>query len=184
MSKYLGLFNIIFFSLTITLLSLSSPGYSLIKYSISNLAAYPGTGNLFKISLFLFSVIQVIYAIYLCDVFKKYLNFLAKPSFLIGAGLLCLASLFSVNVYPNIHLFLAVISVIFVCLGVILLGLALLKLNVRLGIFLLVITAFLPLIFIQRNRFPGGTWEIPIFSIIYLWNLTFSYFLLKKQSKT
>jgi hypothetical protein len=176
MLKYLGLINIAFFILGINFLKNISKGYSIKKYPICNLTRYQETSNLFKIFLSIFSISQAIFAFYVCNVFKTSLNNLTLPLFLMGSFTLCLSSLFSNNKHPKIHSSLAVISVIFIGIGIILLSFALP--NIYLRIILISTIAILPLSYLKKNNFSGGMWEVPVFLTVFLWNIIFSYYLL------
>lgn len=103
---------------------------------------------------------------------------LATPAFVMGGVFLVLASLFSVKKHQLIHDFFVVVSVFLVAVGVILVSLALFQLNYLYGYFLIGLTFMAALSLVFSDRFEGGTWEIPLFLSVFLWNVVATAFLL------
>lgn len=177
MIKLIGIINLIFFFSAVVLLVLKNKWFTIKKYTISDLASSKKTGKLFNISLFIFSINQVIFAILVYHSLSSYVNNLALPLFVIGGLFLCIASLYSTNKYPRVHEYSAIISGLTVGLGVILLAFGLIKINIVIGTFVALITCLIPLVFLYRNHFSGGMFEIPLFAIVSLWNITLSLYL-------
>ena len=178
MIKFIGIINIIFFFLAIYILITKSKGFTLKKHTISHLASFPKTGFLFNIVLFIFSINQVIFSIVIYNSLLGHVNNLALPLFIIGGILLCISSIFTLNKYPRTHTYSVVSCVLVVVLGVILLTIGFLKIQLLLGILLIIFTCTIPILFILRHHIlPGGELEIPIFVIIGIWNLVFSAYL-------
>jgi hypothetical membrane protein len=177
MLKLIGIFNIVFFLSAITYFASKNRGFSIKKYEICYLASYRKTGVLFNISLFISSVSQVIFALIICNSMSTEFSIFSMPLFILGGIFLCLASIFPLNKYHKLHHFSAVLCAIFVSLGVLFLALGILEIHFILGLILLVVTCLILLSYLLRLFLPGGLYQIPMLTLVGVWNILFSVYL-------
>jgi hypothetical membrane protein len=177
MLKLIGIFNILFFYITIYYLISLIPDFTFKKYTASDLTNFKETKSLFKITFFIFSINQIIFSIMISSALSIYVNPIVTPLFIIGGTFACLVSIFSVNKHEKIHNYSAITCGSVVWIGVIFLIFGLMKITFFIGIILLIITSFIPILFLKRNKLKGGQFEIPIFTIIAIWNIVFSFYL-------
>ncbi|MEI7579869.1 MAG: DUF998 domain-containing protein [bacterium] len=177
MLNYIGIINIIFFIATVAILIRKNPWFTIKKHTLSDLARSEKTGKLFNLTLLIFSVNQVIFAVAVYLKLADQVSHFVLPLFIIGGIFLGFASFFTTHKYPLIHTITAILCTACVGTAVILLAIALLKINYFWGLLIIGATASLPLIYINKRFLPGGIFEIPIFSVIALWNFIFSLLL-------
>jgi len=177
MIKFIGIANIVFFAFVSLILMARAQGFSFKKNTLSSLSGFRSSGRIFDLCLFIFSTNQVIFGVVVANTFIGNVSNLVIPLFIAGGALLCLASIFPINRYPNLHFYLATFCLLLVGLGVLLLGVGLLNVNLTLASILLIFTLLIPILFFGRNMFPGGSWEIPLFICIFAWNIVLSIFI-------
>jgi len=172
--NYIGLANIFFFGIAITLLVRKSDKIKLARHTISCLANDKKTASFFNTSLFVFAVGQVIFSFRVNEKISSNPNSLALPLFLLGGVALCFASIFPTGKHTVLHTLSAALSATLVGIGVTLMSLNLLSLSTILGSITIGATFLVPASYLLRHKLTGAYWELILFGGVAIWNFTFS----------
>jgi hypothetical membrane protein len=178
--KFTGLLDILFFGLMVLYLMIRSRSFDLKKHTISCLATESRIGSLFNVSLGIFALGQVLFAIEVCRYFSINSGIAPISMFLIGGIFLLLASIFSMKNSPRLHSLTATLCAVFVSLGVIILSMDVFRKNLILGIVMIGATLLVPCGYWFRKRLEGGFWELFFCGAIAIWNITLSIPLIYK----
>ncbi len=174
MLKFVGVANILFFVVSLRYLVARNRWWDIRKHTASDLARSATTGVYFNLVLLLFSIGQVIFALAVYRSIHSYVSSMVVPLFIIGGAFLCITSLFSTHKFPLVHGLSAMLCALFVGPGVALMGIGILRIHFSIGVFLVGVTCLIPATYAARHRLSGGLFEIPIFVVVFLWNILFS----------
>jgi hypothetical membrane protein len=176
--KYLGILNVIVFTLGVTVLIGKARGFSIKKQTISDLASYKPVGNIFNILLFVFSFNQLLFSSIVCNHFNNIHSNISKLMFVVGSMFLCLGAYYSAKKNRSLHeLFVTVCGICVTC-GVLIIAYLVLMQNMAIGLILFGQCLGILVSYLTRKLIQGGLWEIPLFLIVYSWNIVLSYYVL------
>jgi hypothetical membrane protein len=170
---YLGLLNVLFFGLVVIILIVKSD-IDLRKHTISWLGGQEKFGRIFNYSLFIFSVVQVLFILHVNSVVSGKLEPLVLLFSIIGGLLLCLASIFTTTKHPLRHQITTSFCSLFVSVGVVLLAFDIYSYEPLLGYAIFASSFFIPAAYLLKKKLKGAYWEIVLSLGIVLWNVFLS----------
>ena len=171
MFNFLGFFNIFFIIANLKWLSSLDNTYSFAKKPISALAKNKDSKARFILIMTIFTLLQLIYALYVIDNLNITHKLTINRLLIIGGILLVCSSLVVAN-RIILHRKLVQASVAFITLGVIMLSIQILSINKLVGVSILVSTTVLLMLqHILRNILKVGYWELPLLFMVIFWNI-------------
>ncbi len=170
--KYVGVLNILFFASVVFVCYLFAEKIDFPTEPLSSFGSDLHVGLLFNISLIVFSLFQVIFALHLCD--RARVGTLPRIFFIAGGIALAIAGIFPVGSYPTVHDFSGVASALLVTAGVLMISGKVFPAR-KYHHFLTIYSCIQVVISLSLYSWlPGLQWEIILFLGIIAWNFIFS----------